>query len=117
MARRKYLSDAELAEFDAEMDAIWNRKPVYSPTPETLPEGVVHFEPVALPTGAQFDRPTGWFYTSYNPETHEGEGWFGTEDRPSYDFENELREDEYGDLVLMSRNCGYGEGCFWSEWR
>lgn len=65
----------------------------------------------------------GWYYTSYNPDTREGAGWFGSADEPQYYFENALvpeflvREDGSEELVLASRNCGIGEGCFWTDWQ
>lgn len=107
MARRKYLSAAELAEFDRATELADLR----DPSPIRLDDGRWFLQHDYAPAGY------GWYFTNYDPETREGKGWFGTEDHQSYAFEDELREDEYGDLVLMSRNCGYGEGCFWSEWR
>lgn len=60
----------------------------------------------------------GWYYTKYNPNTKEGEGWFGTESKPEYMFEDLLMYDEvYGEDVLKSRTCGIGEGCFWTDFQ
>ena len=59
----------------------------------------------------------GWYYTSYNPETGEGAGWFGSpdlEDVGNYWFRDVLAEDEDGELVLVESTCGFGAGCFWT---
>lgn len=60
----------------------------------------------------------GYYYTSYDPETREGEGWFGTEQEVSYYFRDEIRYNpDLGAEELMSQTCGVGQGCFWTEWR
>lgn len=78
-----------------------------------------YFRQFSLPDWDKREVPQGlgWYYTRYNPTTHEGEGWFGTEDKPEYSFEDKIFEGEDGEPVLMSRTCGIGEGCFWTEWR
>lgn len=78
-----------------------------------------YFRQFRLPDWDKREVPQGlgWYFTQYNPETHEGEGWFGTEDKPEYSFEAKIFEGEDGNPVLMSRTCGIGEGCFWTEWR
>ncbi len=68
-------------------------------------------------TSEKSRRGLGWYFTQYNPETCEGEGWFGTEDEPEYSFEDKIFEGDDGEPVLMSRTCGIGDGCFWTEWR
>lgn len=78
----------------------------------------VHFNPFTLPEwdNREIEPGTGWYYTRYNPETQEGEGWFGTENEPAYDFEDSLFENADGDAIMMTRTCGYGAGCVWSDW-
>lgn len=78
-----------------------------------------YFRQFSLPDWEKREAPQGlgWYYTRYNPTTHEGEGWFGTEDKPEYSFEDKIFDGEEGEPVLMSRTCGIGEGCFWTEWR
>lgn len=53
----------------------------------------------------------GWYYTKYNPETGEGKGIFGTPEDPEYKFEFAVINGK-----LKGRNCGFGQGCFWSGW-
>lgn len=55
---------------------------------------------------------TGWHFTEYDPETKEGEGYFASESGPEYDFERRVFDGQ-----LMERSCGYGNGCFWTDWR
>lgn len=55
----------------------------------------------------------GWYYTKYNLETGEGEGWFGTENDIDYFFEDVVEEDIDGDLCMMVYTKGVGDGCFW----
>ena len=78
-----------------------------------------YFRQFSLPDWDKREVPQGlgWYFTQYNPETCEGEGWFGTEDKPEYSFEDKIFEGEDGEPALMSRTCGSGEGCFWTEWR
>lgn len=79
-------------------------------------------EVLVVPEGME---GVGWYYTTYNAETGESTGWFGSEEEPQYWFENALvpeyaiqgGDPESEDLFLASRNCGVGEGCFWTEWR
>lgn len=64
------------------------------------------------------DKDLGWYYTKYNPDTKEGEGWFGTETEPEYWFEDVLVYNEvYEEDILKSRTCGIGEGCFWTDFQ
>ena len=58
------------------------------------------------------EEKIGYYFTRYNPETGEGSGWFGGADEPLYDFRREVVD---GELAESTR--GYGQGCFWSEWR
>ena len=78
-----------------------------------------YFRQFSLPDWDKREVPQGlgWYFTRYNPENREGEGWFGTEDKPEYSFEDKIFEGDDGEPVLMSRTCGIGEGCFWTEWR
>lgn len=55
---------------------------------------------------------TGWYFTEYNAKTKEGFGWFGDSDGSQYDFERRVFDGQ-----LMERSCGYGSGCFWTDWR
>ena len=58
------------------------------------------------------EEKIGHYFTRYDSETGEGSGWFGTADEPMYDFRREIID---GELAESTR--GYGQGCFWSEWR
>ena len=96
-------------------------------TEETELAKYEYFRQFKLPDWDKREVPQGLghYYTRYNPETHEGEGWFGSADKPEYYFEDALvpeycvqgGDQDSDELVLASRNCGIGEGCFWSEWR
>lgn len=54
----------------------------------------------------------GWYFEEYNPITKEGRGYFGRYGRKDYLFERKVFDGE-----LCERTCGFGKGCFWSEWR
>lgn len=88
-------------------------------TEETEMAKYEYFRKFSLPDWDKREVPQGlgWYFTQYNPETCEGEGWFGTEDKPEYSFEGKIFEGDDGEPVLMSRTCGIGDGCFWTEWR
>ena len=45
-------------------------------------------------------------------ETRDGfeTGYVTCDGEPQFDFDRDLVTGEY-------RTCGYGQGCFWSEWR
>ena len=67
-----------------------------------------------MPVGSN----VGWWYTSYNAKTGEGRGVFGTPDSPDYKFITERRYNpQSGRYELMESDCGFSQGCFWSDWR
>lgn len=113
---RPTITDAELDEFDRATEAI-GLADLRDPTPIRLDDGRWFLQHDYAPAGY------GWYFTSYDPETREGKGWFGSDDEPSYYFEDALVP-EYlvngegsDELIFASRNCGIGPGCFWSEWQ
>ena len=60
----------------------------------------------------------GWWYTSYNFKNGEGVGVFGTPDDPSCKFRRKrMYNPQTGRYELMESDCGFSQGCFWSDWR
>lgn len=113
---RPTVTDAELDEFDRATEAI-GLADLRDPSPIRLDDGRWFLQHDYAPAGY------GWYFTSYDPETREGKGWFGSDDEPSYYFENALvpeylvNGEDSDELIFASRNCGIGPGCFWSEWQ
>lgn len=65
--------------------------------------------------GNGYPQNLGWYYTKYNEDTGEGEGFFGTPEAPQYMFIDTIERDELGLEVLVERVCGYGASDIWSE--
>lgn len=53
----------------------------------------------------------GWYFTSFNPLTGEGKGWYGDAENIAHYFERRLF-----DGILMEHECGTSAGSFWNEW-
>lgn len=51
--------------------------------------------------------------TGIDPKNKIIEGYVMINDVASYDFEIAITEDE----GVLQRTCGYGQGCFWTDWK
>jgi len=51
--------------------------------------------------------------TGIDPQSKIIEGYVMINGKPSYDFEMVITEDK----GVLQRTCGYGEGCFWTQWQ
>lgn len=74
----------------------------------------VHY--AEYPISGRTGHGIGYYYTRYDPETGEGQGWFGSQQEVSYYFREKLRVNAHGKTVLMMQTCGKGQGCFWTGW-